>query len=70
MLMITRNGKTRVYTGWREWAMLAAVFVVCWLVFASVAFVLLGVAATAVVMMLLVVPALVVIAVVRALLRR
>jgi len=57
--VITWNGKAHVYTGWREWLLLAAALAVSWLVLALIAFVMVGFAVTIGVMLLLVVPAVV-----------
>jgi hypothetical protein len=69
MIVITRNGKTRVYTGWREWLLLAAGFVVAWLVLALMAFVFVGFAITVGVLLLLVLPAAIIVAAVSARMR-
>ena len=37
MIVITRNGKTKVYTGWREWLLLGAGLAICWLALALIA---------------------------------
>jgi hypothetical protein len=70
MLVIVRNGKRKVYTGWRAWALFAAMLVVAWLVFVLIAFVFIGVAITAGIMFVLLVPAIVVVALIGALMRR
>ena len=70
MIVITRNGKTRVYTGWREWVLLSAGFLVCWLILAVIAFVLVGAALTLGITLLLLLPAGVVVAVLKSMLRR
>ena len=70
MIVITRNGKTRVYTGWREWVLLSAGFVVCWLILTVIAFVLVGAALTLGITLLLLLPAAVVVAVLKSMLRR
>jgi hypothetical protein len=56
MIVITRNGKTTVVTGWRAWLMGAVAFVLaCGLLF-LVAFVMLGVAITVGAVLMIVVP--------------
>lgn len=69
MIVITRNGQTRVYTGWREWALLAVGLILSWIVLAAIVVLILGMAATVAVMLLLVLPAMIVVALVRGLLR-
>ena len=56
-IIISRNGETRVCTGWRAWLMGAAAFIVAFAVLAMVVFVLLGVAASIGVLLLLLIPA-------------
>ena len=56
MIVISRNGRTTVLTGWRAWLVGAAAFVVLSLLFAVIAFVLLGVAVTVGAVLLIVVP--------------
>ena len=55
MIVITRNGKTTVLTGWRAWLVGAVAFVASFLLLALIAFVALGIAFTvgAVVLILL-----------------
>jgi hypothetical protein len=56
MIVITRNGKTTVLTGWRAWLTGAAIFVGAVLMFAFIVFILLGVAITVGTVLLIVVP--------------
>jgi len=56
-IIVSRNGETRVYTGWRAWLMGAAAFVVTFAVLALVVFVLLGVAASIGALLLILIPA-------------
>ena len=70
MIVITWNGKTHVYTGWREWLLLAAALAVFWLLLALIAFVIVGVALTIGVMLLLVVPAVVLVTALKGTMRR
>jgi hypothetical protein len=65
MLVIRRNGKTVVYTGWRAWLIGFAALLVAWFVFALIAAVFVGVALSIGVLMLLLVPAVAVVALVR-----
>ena len=56
MIVITRNGQTTVVTGWRAWLIGAAAFAGLTVLFAFVAFVLLGVAITVGAVLLIAVP--------------
>ena len=56
MIVITRNGKTTVITGWRAWLIGAAVFVAAIALLFVIAFVMLGVAITVGAVLLIVVP--------------
>jgi hypothetical protein len=70
LILITRNGETKAYTGWREWLLLAAAFVVLWLVLALMVSIVIGAAVTFGLVMLLVVPALALVALIRSLMGR
>jgi hypothetical protein len=56
MIVITRNGRTTVLTGWRAWLVGAAAFLALSLLFAVIAFVVLGIAVTVGAVLLIVVP--------------
>jgi hypothetical protein len=56
MLVIQRNGRTTVITGWRAWLLAAALFVGLTLLLAVIAFLVLGVAITLGAVLLIVVP--------------
>ena len=56
MIVITRNGRTTVITGWRAWLIDTAAFVVATALLFVIAFVTLGVAITVGAMLLIVVP--------------
>jgi ABC-type multidrug transport system permease subunit len=56
MLVIQRNGRTTVITGWRAWLVAAALFVGLTLLFALIAFLVLGIAITLGAVLLIVVP--------------
>ena len=56
MIVITRNGQTTVLTGWRAWLTGAAIFAATVILFAFIAFVLLGVAITVWAILFIVVP--------------
>ena len=70
MIVIQRNGKTTVVTGWRAWLLGAAAFVVTTVVLAFVFFVLLGVAITVWAAILIMVPVLIGIALIASVFRR
>ena len=59
MIVIQRNGKTTVVTGWQAWLLGAAAFAVTTVVLAFVFFVLLGVAITVWAAILIMVPMLI-----------
>lgn len=69
MIVVTRNGKTKVYTGWREWLLLGVALVICWLVLALIVVFVIGVALSVGVILLLVVPAAIAVAVVKGMIR-
>jgi hypothetical protein len=56
MIVITRNGKATVVTGWRAWLMGVAVFATATALLFVIAFVMLSVAITAGAVLLIVVP--------------
>jgi hypothetical protein len=56
MIVITRNGKTTVITGWRAWLIGVAVFVAATALLFVIAFVMLGVAITVGAVLLIAVP--------------
>jgi hypothetical protein len=70
MIVISRDGKTVVITGWRAWLAGAAAVLVAWLLLALVAFVWIGLAVTVGLVVLLAIPALLIVALVQVLLRR
>lgn len=70
MIIIERNGTTTVYKGWRAWSIGAVVFLAAWLVFALVAFVIAGAALTVSLLLLLMLPALSLVAILGASMRR
>jgi hypothetical protein len=59
VIVIEKNGKTTVISGWRAWLAAAGVFVVVTAAFWVIAFVLLGVAITVGTILLIVVPVIV-----------
>ena len=69
MLVIQRNGRTTVITGWRAWLVAAALFVGLTLLMALVAFVLLGVAVTVGAVLLIMVPVAIGVAIIASLFR-
>lgn len=70
MFVITRNGKTTVYTGWRAWLVGAAAIAVLWLVFALITFAWIGIALTFGFILMLAIPAVAVVALLGGLARR
>ena len=70
MIVITRNGKTSVYTGWREWLIWAAGFALCWMMLAAFVVLFVGAAITIGFMMLMAVPAAIVVALISGMTRR
>lgn len=62
MIVITRNGKTTVIDGWREWIVRAIVFVVMLLLLAAVVFLTLGLAVTLGAVLMIAIPAAIVVA--------
>jgi hypothetical protein len=62
MVVITRNGRTTVITGWREWLVRAVVFVAAMLVLAILVFVMLGLAVTLGAIAMIVIPAAIIVA--------
>jgi hypothetical protein len=56
MIVITRNGKTTVVTGWRAWLIGVAIFLAATAFLFVITFVMLGVAITAGAALLIVVP--------------
>ena len=70
MFVITRNGKSTVYTGWQAWLLGALALMAVWLVFAFIAFFVIGLAVTVGFVVLLAVPAIIVVAAVSSAMRR
>jgi hypothetical protein len=56
MLVIRRNGRTTVLTGWRAWSAGAVIFALAALLIGFIAFVLLGIAVTVGAVLLIAVP--------------
>jgi hypothetical protein len=57
MILIERDGKTVVITGWRAWLLAAVAVVVTTAVLAALAFLVLGIAVTMIAFLLIVMPA-------------
>ena len=57
MIVIERNGKTVVLTGWRAWLAGTVAFILVWGLLALIALVVVGVGLTLSVLMMLIVPA-------------
>jgi hypothetical protein len=64
MIVIERDGKTVVITGWRAWLLTAVAVVVTTAVLAALAFLVLGIAVSIVAFLLIVMPAVVIVAMV------
>jgi hypothetical protein len=62
MIVIRRNGETTVLTGWREWLVEIIVFSSAILLFAIIAFLMLGLAVTIGAIALVVIPAAIIVA--------
>jgi hypothetical protein len=56
MIVVTRNGKTTVVTGWRAWLVGVVVFLAAMALLLAIAFVILGMAITVGAVLLIVVP--------------
>ena len=69
MIVITRNGKTTVITGWRAWLLGAGVFVVTTVLVALVAFLVLGIALTVTTLLFIAVPVVIGVALIASLFR-
>ena len=70
MIVITRNGRTTVVTGWKAWLIGAAAVTVAWLVLAGFVFFMAGAAITLGLVMLLAIPALALVALVSGMMGR
>jgi hypothetical protein len=57
MIVISRNGKTTVLTGWRAWLAIAGMMMAAWLFLAFLAFIVIGTAVTIGALLLILVPA-------------
>jgi hypothetical protein len=64
MIVITRNGQTTVYTGWRAWLIVAAASVATAVAIVVIAFLMFGIAVTLAALLLFAVPLAVVLALV------
>lgn len=69
VIVISRNGQTTVITGWRAWLVGVAAFALLSVVFAVVAFVVLGLAITMTAVLFIVVPVAIGIAILASLFR-
>jgi hypothetical protein len=69
MIVIARNGKTTVITGWRSWLIGAAVFIAATALLFLIAFLMLGVAITVGAVLMIVVPVVAGVALLASLLR-
>jgi hypothetical protein len=65
IIVLTRNGRTTVLTGWRAWAVGMVGVMIAWLLLALLVFAWIGIAVTFGVFLLLAVPAIAIVALVR-----
>lgn len=70
MIVITRNGRTVVYTGWRAWLMTVGIMLIAWTVLAVLAFLWIGFAITLGFALLLFLPAAMIVILVTSLMGR
>lgn len=70
MIVISRNGRTTVITGWRAWLLGAVAICVAWLMLAVIVFLWIGVAITLGAILLLTVPAVLIAAVIQSWMQR
>jgi hypothetical protein len=64
MIVIERDGKTVVITGWRAWLLAAVAVLVTTAAFAALAFLVLGIAVSMIAFLLIVIPAVALVALV------
>ena len=69
VIVITRNGRTIVITGWRAWLTGVGAALLAWFALAVIVFALVGVAISVGVVLLLLIPAIVIVSVVGSLMR-
>ncbi len=70
MFVITRNGKTMVYTGWRAWLLLGVSLLAAWVFLALFVAAFVGVAITIGSLLLLLIPAAILVVLVSGLMGR
>jgi len=70
VIVITRNGRTIVITGWRAWLTGVGAALLAWFALAVIVFALVGVAISVGVVLLLLIPAIVIVSVVRSVMRK
>jgi len=70
VIVITRNGRTVVITGWRAWLMGFGAMLLAWFALAVIVFALVGVAISVGVILLLLIPAIVIVSLVGSLMRK
>jgi hypothetical protein len=70
VIVITRNGRTIVITGWRAWLTGVGAALLTWFALAVIVFALVGVAISVSVVLLLLIPAIVIVSVVSSLMRK
>jgi hypothetical protein len=70
VIVITRNGRTIVITGWRAWLTGVGAALLAWFALAVIVFALVGVAISVGVVLLLLIPAIVIVSVVSSLMSK
>jgi hypothetical protein len=70
VIVITRNSRTIVITGWRAWLTGVGAALLAWFALAVIVFALVGVAISVGVVLLLLIPAIVIVSVVGSLMRK
>jgi hypothetical protein len=70
MIVITRNGETKVISGWRAWLLGTSICAVTILVLGLVFFLMLGIALTTTMVLLITIPIVVGVALIASLFRR
>jgi hypothetical protein len=70
VIVITRNGRTIVITGWRAWLTGVGAALLAWFALAVIVFALVGVAISIGVVLLLLIPAIVIVSVVSSLMSK
>ena len=70
VIVITKNGRTVVITGWRAWLTGFGAMLLAWFALAVIVFALVGVAISVGVILLLLIPAIVIVSIIGSLMRK